>query len=319
MNRRTFLTRAGLLIVAGGGAWWAREKIFWPAPDALFGPGGRTPWLPMARPAAQPTVRVVVDGVEVVALIDSGAEYSVVDQAWRRRRTGSETFAAPMVAFGLGGRAQLGRGVKLQVDLPDLTIRDLHAAVLDLGPLAGAGGLGTPLILGQDVLRRMVLELDPTARRLRLVAREGFVADPSMVAAPVKRRGGLTAEVTVEGAAVRALIDTGASSLLAMNRTTARAAGLLDGRTVARSDSLVLGGLLAAQAVQARTVTFARQLYRGVSVGIYDPPPLPDFPGALIGMGAFEGRRVALDLGGGALHLSRLMDISVGPPPLRGR
>ncbi len=312
------MTRAGLLIAAGGGAWWAREQVFWPAPNAVFGPDGRTPWLPMVRPAAQPTVRVVVNGVEVAALIDSGADYSVVDQAWRRRMGESGTFAAPMVAFGLGGRPQLGRGAKLDVGLPGLRIRDLHAAVLDLGTLAGAGGLGTPLILGQDVLRRMVLELDPAARRLRLVARERFVADPSMVAAPVRRRGGLTAEVTVEGARVRALIDTGASSLLAMNRATAKAAGLLDGRTVERSDSLVLGGLLAAHVVEARTVTFARQLYLGVSVGLYDPPPLPNLPRALIGMAAFEGRRAALDLGGGALHVSRLMDISVGPP-LTGR
>lgn len=318
MNRRTLLTRAGLLIAVGGGAWWARETVFWPAPDTAFGADGRTPWLPMARRAAQPTVRVRVDGAEVVALIDSGARYSVVDQAWRRRRGGLETFAAPMVAFGLGGRAQLGRGVKLDVGLPGLMIRDLHAAVLDLGPLAGADGLGTPLILGQDVLSRMVLELDPAMRRLRLVARDGFVPDPTMVAASVRRRGGLTTEVTVEGATVRALIDTGASSVLAMDRATAQAAGLLDGRAVTRSDSLVLGGLLAAHVVEARTVTFARQLYRRVSVGLYDQPPLPNFPGALVGMAAFEGRRVALDLGGGALHVSRLMDISVGPP-LRDR
>lgn len=318
MNRRTLLTRAGLLIAAGGGAWWAREQIFWPAPEAVFGLNGRTPWLPMIRPAAQPTVRVAVNGVETVALIDSGAGYSVIDRAWRRRMGGSETFAAPMVAFGLGGRAQLGRGVEVEVGLPGLTIRDLHAAVLDLGPLAGEGGLGTPLILGQDVLRRTVLELDPAMRRLRLVARDDFVADPTMIAASVSRRGGLTTEVTVDGATVRALIDTGASSLLAMDRSTARAAGLLDGRAVTRSDSLVLGGLLAAHVVEARTVTFARQLYRGVSVGLYDQPPLPNFPGALIGMAAFEGRRVALDLGGGALHVSRLMDISVGPP-LRAR
>ena len=318
MNRRTLLTRAGLLIAAGGGAWWAREQIFWPAPEAVFGQNGRTPWMPMVLPAAQPTVRVVVNGVETVALIDSGAEYSVVDRAWRRRMGGSATFAAPMVAFGLGGRPQLGRGIKLEVGLPGLTIRELHAAVLDLGPLAGPGGLGTPLILGQDVLRRMVLELGPATRRLRLAARGRFVADPAMVPAPVRRRGGLTTEVTVEGATVRALVDTGASSLLAMDRATAEAAGLLDGRAVTRSDSLVLGGLLAAHVVEARTVTFARQLYRRVSVGLYDQPPLPDFPGALVGMAAFEGRRVALDLGGGALHVTRLMDISVGPP-LRGR
>ena len=67
-----------------------------------------------------------------------------------------------------------------------------------------------------------------------------------------------------------------------------------------------------AAVVEAQTVTFADQLYRRVQVGVFDQPPLPNFPGALVGMEAFADRRAAFDLGAGTLHVSRLLDLTVG-------
>ena len=49
-------------------------------------------------------------------------------------------------------------------------------------------------------------------------------------------------------------------------------------------------------------------------MAIYDDVPAPGFPKALIGMEAFDGRRVALDLGGPRLFASNPMDITVGGP-----
>ena len=111
---------------------------------------------------------------------------------------------------------------------------------------------------------------------------------------------------------VKAVVDTGASSLLALDKATAQAAGLLDGRPQESGTSLVLGGAMQAAVLEARTVTFADHLYRRVRVGVFDQPPLPNFPGALVGMEAFAGRRVALDLGAGTLHLSQPLDLTVG-------
>ncbi len=314
MNRRSVLFRAAGLAAVVGGAWWARETLFWPAPELAFAESGATPWLPYARRASVPTVRVRVDGREIIALIDTGAQYSVIDRRLvealpERRRS---LFDMPMVAYGVGGGTQMGRGTTVDIDLPGLTISRLRAAILDLGPLASADGLQTPLILGRDVLEHMVLALDPARRHVRLIAREAFVRPPDLAPATVQRSGGgLIAEVTVEGAVVRAVVDTGASSLLALDETTAQAAGLLDGRPQEVGTSLVLGGAMQAAVVEARTVTFANHLYRGVQVGVFDQPPLPNFPGALVGMEAFGARRAAFDLGAGTLHVSRPMDLTV--------
>lgn len=315
MNRRNLLIRAGGLAVVVGGAWWARETLFWPAPDLSFGEEGATPWLPYARRANVPTVTLRVDGREVIALIDTGAQYSVIDRRLvealpEKRRP---MFDMPLIAYGVGGGSQMGRGVTVEVGLPGLTIGELRAAILDLGPLASEEGLNTPLILGRDVLEHLVLALDPERRHLRLIAREAFVRPADLVPASVRASGGgLVAEVTVEGAAVEAVVDTGASSLLAVDRSTAAAAGLLDGRPQTMGTSLVLGGATQAAMLEARTVTFADQLYHRVQVGVFDQPPLPNFPGALIGMEAFAGRRVAIDLGEAALWVSRPLDLTVG-------
>lgn len=315
MNRRNLLIRAAGLAAVAGGAWWAREHLFWPAPDLAFGEGGATPWLPYARRANVPTLKARVEGREVIALIDTGAQYSVIDRRLvealpPQRRS---LFDMPLVAYGVGGGSQMGRGTTVEVALPGLTIGKLRAAILDLGPLASEEGLNTPLILGRDVLEHLVLALEPRRRHVRLIAREAFVKPPDLVAAAVRPSGGgLVAEVTVEGAVVNAVVDTGASSLLALDQATAQAAGLLDGRPQESGTSLVLGGAMQAAVIEARTVTFAGQLYQRVQVGVFEQPPLPNFPGALVGMEAFDGRRAAIDLGAGTLHVSQALDLTVG-------
>ena len=315
MNRRNLLIRAGALAAVVGGAWWARETLLWPKPTLVFDPTGATPWLAYARPSLVPTMRVRLGGREVVALIDSGAQYSVIDRALVADlpTAGRALFDIPLVAYGVGGGAQVGRGTTLAVELPGLAIKGLRAAILDLGPLASPAGLQVPLILGQDVLGEAVLALDPRRRHARLVRCEAFVRPPDLAPVAVRRQGGgLTTEVTVEGAALEGLVDTGASALLGLSREAARGAGLLDGRPQGRGVSLVLGGALRSATVEARTVTFADHLYRRVSVGVFDQPPLPNFPGGLVGMAAFAGRRLAMDLGTGTLFVSRPLDLTVG-------
>lgn len=315
MNRRSLLIRAAGLAAVVGGAVWARENLLWPRPTLSFADGAGTPWLAYARRAVVPTVRVRIGGREVVALIDSGAQYSVIDRALVAAlpATDRSLFDMPLVAYGVGGGSQMGRGTTLAVSLPGLEIEGLRAAILDLGPLASDDGLRTPLILGQDVLGEAVLALDPARRHVRLIRREAFVRPADLSPAAVRRSGdALTTEVTVEGSVIQAIVDTGASALLGLSREAAAGTGLLDGRPQETGVSLVLGGAVRSAIIEARTVTFADHLYRRVPVGVFDQPPLPNFPGGLVGMEAFEGRRAALDMDRGALFVSRPLDLTVG-------
>ena len=153
---------------------------------------------------------------------------------------------------------------------------------------------------------------------MRFLPRAGHVLPADVAPIPVsKARGALTTEVTVEGATIQAVVDTGASALLALSREAAESAGLLDGRPSQRGASIVLGGSIDSRIVRSRTITIGDQIYREVDTPIYADVPLPGFPAALVGMEAFSGRRLVLDLGGGRLHASRPLDLEI--LPRRGR
>jgi predicted aspartyl protease len=207
----------------------------------------------------------------------------------------------------------MGRGVTLDVSVGGMRIEALRAAILSLGPLAVGEGLAAPLILGQDLLGQTVLELDTEERRMRFLPREGHILAADVAAIPVsKSRGALMTEVTVEGATIQAVVDTGASALLALSREAAEGAGLLDGRPSQRGASIVLGGSIDSQIVRSRTITVGDQIWRDADTPIYADVPLPGFPAALVGMEAFAGRRMVLDLGGGRLYASRPLDLTIG-------
>ncbi len=314
MRRRSFLIRAGAVAAAVGGGLWLKDHVIWRRPTLRFPDGGTSGWLPfVVNDAATPTVRVRIAGREVTALIDSGAQYSVIDRALVEALGLTTFFDMPMVAYGVGGQPQVGRGVTLDLTLGSLNVAGLRAAILDLGPIAEEAGLGAPLVLGQDILGEAVLELDLKRRRVRLVDPGVHVVSPALRSIPVTRSGtALTAEVTVEGAVIRAVVDTGFSSLIALSQGAAETAGLLDGRPEAAGSSIVLGGVARARVVEAKTVTFGDDLWRGVATPVFASSPLPNYPDALLGVAAFEGREAALDLGRGRLYVSSQMDLTVG-------
>ena len=111
MRRRDLLIRLGLVGAAAGGAWWFRDYVLWREPEIVLPAEGDTGWLPYAEPrATTPTVAATVNGTPVRALIDSGAQYSVIDRALFQTLGLTDVFRLPMVAYGVGGDAQVGRG-----------------------------------------------------------------------------------------------------------------------------------------------------------------------------------------------------------------
>lgn len=313
MNRRGLLTRLGLLGVALGGGWWLRDHVVWPRPSAVF--TGPAPWTPYVARSDSPTIRARVAGREVLALIDTGAQYSAIDQSLYEAIGSPGGFDVPLVAYGVGGGPQVGRGVRLDIDLPGVRLAGVRTAILSLGPLAAAEGAGVTLILGRDILSTLVLDIDSADRRVRL-HEPGVVAIPAdLTAIPTRNgSGGLIASVTVEGAEIEAMVDTGASGLLSLSRSAANRAGLLDGRERKAGSTIVLGGALPVERVEARTVTVGDRLHRQAEVGVFPDVAAPGMPDALLGMGAFRGSRVVIDLASNRLHVGEpVMTVTAVP------
>lgn len=301
-SRRSFLTTLGLVGLGGAAAWWARENLFWPGPGATFAEDGTSGWLAFATEHRLfVSTRAMIGGTAVDALIDSGAQRSVVDATLAEELDLPRRLSPPQIAYGLGGGAQLGHAVNADVRLGWMTLNGLTAGVLDLGPLTSSG-LNTRLVLGYDVLSRMALDIDFPRRRLRFGRDEAAVAPPDAQVLPAKREGrSLMTQVSVEGAVLDAVVDTGASPALSLNMETAEAAGLLDGRAAREASSIVLGGVLAGQVVMARTLTLGERLYENVEVHAYPRSSLPGVPAVLAGMSLFRDDRLILDMGAGRM------------------
>jgi predicted aspartyl protease len=305
-TRRSFLSQA-LWLAAGAGAFWlVRDKILWSEPQPAFAPGGSSGWLDFAVPRQPlPTLKASVGGREVTALLDSGAQYSVIDKSLADE-LGLEPTFAPLVAVGVGGHSQLGRGVSLDVQAGKLSLRRLKAAVLDLGPIVSEKGLGAPLILGQDVLGQVIADIDFPRRRLMLAAPGVHALPEGAKAAPVTARGkALQASVTVLGSPMEAVIDTGASIVLAVTKELAQETGLLTGRAVRRGTSVVLGGAMTGQIITLERMDFAGAIFTDIDVLLYPQQRIPGFPKALLGVGALRRFRAVLNHSGGAMHLVR--------------
>lgn len=316
MNRRSLLIRTGVVAGALGGGWWLKENVLWSAPGLAFTAGTTTPWMDFAHRVLSPTIPVRIAGQTVNALIDSGAQYSVIDRDFHTAIEAElgprPLFNIPLVAYGVGGQPQMGKGVRLDMAMDGLSLSGLRCAILDLGPLADEEGLSAPLIIGQDLLKLLALEVDLVDRRMRLMDRQAVVHDARWSRVAVRRRGtALITPVEVEGHTLDAVVDTGASSILSLSQPAAEAAGILDGRPAGTGESLVLGGQITADILTVASLRAVGRTFREVDVPVYGAVGMPGIPAALLGMAAFRDQGLLLDIGGGTLYRTAQLDLTV--------
>ena len=298
-----------MLGAAAGGLWLLREKVLFPQPRPAFDPEiGGSGWLPLAPDLLVPVVEAQVNGERVRALVDSGAQATVVSRELAERLKLMDAFSVPVVAFGVSGAPQTGRGASLQVTLGGLTLAGLRAVALDLSPLAALRGEGPPLglVIGQDVLRTVVLDLDLPRDRLSLQSPDVHTPAPGSQEMPARTRGKeLYTNVTVEGVAVEVAIDTGLSSALALSEDLARSIGLLGADRASRSTrSITFGGASIGREVLADRLEVGGRVLRRAPVSVYARKPPSLLPAGLLGSGALRRTRAVLDLGRGRFLLA---------------
>ena len=184
---------------------------------ALMAAGGAAIPLRIAHGAC--LVTVMLDGRGATMVLDTGAERSILTQeAAARLRLRRDPWI---------GTTLRGAGGKLE-RFANTAIGHAQAGGMALFQRAGSGGLSLPVtasdldgadgLLGGDVLRHFTLVLDvPNARLVLLAAAMGG-------GVPLTRLRGdlLLAPVLLDGRALVALVDTGASATLVNARGTHR-------------------------------------------------------------------------------------------------
>ena len=175
-----------------------------------------------------------VNGHDIVVLLDSGAQASVIDKGVAQSIGLKPKGEANLQGSGGDETAAIVDGVTVEVGA--LKLSNLTAISIDLQSHAGDLGHSLPFVLGDELFRELAVDIDFANRRIafrdpaRITRPQGAVELP--LVAPVGLR---TIPVSVDGASpVQFQFDLGSSSPLMVFPPYAKAHGLPDGRTSQR-------------------------------------------------------------------------------------
>lgn len=212
-------------------------------------------------------IPATVNGSRVMALLDSAAEMSVVDDDLARRlrlRLGSD-----QAVNGSGGadKGRFAHGLRLTA--AGIRVTGTTAVVLDLQDLSQRlVGRPVEFILGRDIFDAARLQIDIEGGRLAAVPRSRAPNGERLDL--VTERGVETFPVSVEGGApVRAEFDLGNGSEVLVGRAYAERIGLLTGgRIVGRSDGGGIGGRVSRDIVVLKSLNIGSRRFDNVRAAI---------------------------------------------------
>ena len=244
-------------------------------------------------------VQVSVNGRPATALLDSGAEMTVLD----------DDFAAALGLTGSGGATAHGTGAEtmearfaegVAVSAVDVDLEQ-NVAILDLDEVAQRlVGREVSLILGRELFDSARLRIDIAGGTIDRVPAE---AAPAGVRLPVgDHRGTPTIPAAVEGhEPVEAVFDLGNGSEVLIGRAYAERLGIAaPDRIVERRRGGGLGGAVERDIVRLRNLVVAGREYRDVPAAIDDGATAADLN---IGTSILRDFLITTDFAGRAVWL----------------
>jgi hypothetical protein len=204
---------------------------------------------------------VRLDGHRAMALLDSGASKSVIDSAYAAS-IGLKSHGA-FANNGANGPETSGHIDGTKIEVGDLTLRRLTLATLDLGATLGPS---RPLILGEEVFNRAVVDIDFANHRVAFRDPVHFAVPRGAVEVPLIRDGDLRlVPVSIEGGPPALFeFDLGAAGTVVLSPAYAREAHLLDGRPTSQGAIFGVGGDAIETRAVLRKLTFAGIGFGGI-------------------------------------------------------
>jgi hypothetical protein len=206
------------------------------------------------RPDGRVVLHVRIDGHATTALLDSGTSLSVIDQAYAGL-IGLEPHGS-YPNNGVSGRQTSGHVDGTRIEVGGLAMNGLTMASLDL---AGTAPPSRPIILGEDLFDRTVVDIDYADNRIAFHDPARFVRPRGAMEVPLTRDGDLRlVPVSIEGRPPALFeFDLGAGGTIVLAPAYARAANLPGARPTSLGAIIGVGGPEAETRAVLRRVTFA--------------------------------------------------------------
>ncbi len=229
-----------------------------------------------------------INGVATEAVLDSGAEATVLDDDFARRiGTGK---GRAVTARGSGGEAKAELVTGATIEAVGQRLDDRTVGVLDLDDV-GKRLFGRRLdaIVGRELFDAARLRIDIEGGQIAAISR---LARPQGARLTLKLHRGIeTVPIRVEGAAVRADFDLGNGSDMLIGRAFAQRKGLLLRAGPAERGGGI-GGEVKRRVVMLKTVRLGGLRFRNVRAAIDEQPGAAD---ANVGVKLLRRFRIVTD------------------------
>jgi len=206
-----------------------------------------------------------VNGRATQVLLDSGAEMTVVDEAYAKE-LGLKT-QGQVAAVGSGGQAQARFAGGVDIHIGDLRLTGLTVAVIDLADVTRQMGHPLPVILGKEAFNQLVVDVDFPRRRIAFHESSTFKAPAAAARLPLVESAGGQREVyiSIEGRpAIPVLFDVGNGGALSLFPAYWEKEGLLEGRSSSKTLSGAVGGLRERDVATLKSIQLAGVTLRDV-------------------------------------------------------
>lgn len=182
----------------------------------LFGKPGASGWLDFEFFQGERIfLDVVLNGRPVRALLDSGAEATVIDSGYLAQN--GLAASSTVSATGLNATASAGVVPGVSLRLGEVSLRGLTVATIDLGTVSMQMRHALPVILGAEIFRETVVDIDFANRRIAFRDPSTFVAPQDAVPRRLTSGGGLyMVDASIAGLPARLDLDLGSGSPLTL-------------------------------------------------------------------------------------------------------
>ncbi len=274
---------------------------------------GSTDWIPFGgAEEGRIYLPVTVNGRAATAILNSGAGTAVLDTAFAVSAGLKQLGAVPLTGENAVGAGALIPGVEL--GLGGATLKGATVTTTDLRSL----GVAQPVVMGEDIFRGAVVDIDFPGRRLALHDPASFRPPSGSIALPLVEDGGdELVPISVEGGPPALFIlDTGFPLALRVSPHLATAQHLLAGRPSVAVSAGGIGGSAPGRIASLRRLSLGGVDFSNVPAMFSDAWPSATYTDriqGLLGVGLLSRFRVIVDWPGERLYLIPRPDAMTAP------